>query len=138
MQFGSSFGARPLSIELDDAPAKDTQTLLLSAAIGKREGSYPLHPQADLSDGLFEVLRLGRLHRRELAWHFPTMLRGVLPKSHPEIEQMRCRRIAISSDAPIPVHLDGEPLVGNSQNALHHFCLEVIPNAIECIHLKLG
>ncbi len=80
IQLGSGFGARPFSLGFDHSPLIPTACLLLSVAIGKREGSYPLHPDADVRDGLFDVLKLGRLTRRELIWYFPAMLRASFQK----------------------------------------------------------
>jgi diacylglycerol kinase family enzyme len=108
MQLGPGFGARPYYLGFDHATRNPTECLLLSVAIGKREGSYSLHPDADVGDGLFDVLKLGRLTRRELIWYFPAMLRGILPKDHPQVERLRCTRLELASAQPIPMHLDGE------------------------------
>jgi diacylglycerol kinase (ATP) len=130
-QLGPGYGPRFISLALDDGPAIETNTLLVSIAVGKREGSYPLHPNADLTDGLFDFLRLGRLSRRELAWHFPAMLRGVLPQNHPQVHQTRCRCVRMAASQPIPIHLDGESPKGASVDALSQISLEIIPQAIE-------
>lgn len=108
MQLGPGFGARPYYLGFDHAPRNPTECLLLSVAIGKREGSYPLHPDADVGDGLFDVLKLGRLTRRELIWYFPAMLRGILPKDHPQVERLRCTHLEFATVLSTPMHLDGE------------------------------
>jgi len=130
-QLGPGYASTPMSVSLDDGAMIESGTLLVSAALGQREGSYPLHVQADLSDGLFEFLQLGRLSRRQLAWHFPAMLRGVLPRNHPQVFQRQCRRICIAAKAPIPIHLDGEFPKGATEQDLLEITLEVIPGAIE-------
>ncbi len=131
MELGPQFKTRQLVLQMDDGPSTEVSALMLSAAIGKREGSYPLHPDAVLDDGLFDVLKLGQLSRIELAWYFPAMLRGNIPNSHPEIERSRCRRLEIASSSPIPIHLDGEP----PPKPIYRFTLEVLPNAIDCLIL---
>jgi diacylglycerol kinase (ATP) len=135
-QLGPSYGPQGISVSFDGDAKIETETLLMSAAIGKREGSYPLHGQADLSDGLFEVLRLGRLSRRELAWHFPAMLRGVLPRNHPEVQRKRCRRIEVASPVPVPIHVDGEFPRGADPGAFTRFSLEIIPQALQASLLQ--
>jgi diacylglycerol kinase family enzyme len=112
----------------------ETETLFMSAAIGKHEGSYPLHLAADLTDGCFEILRIGKLPRRELAWYFPSMLQGKLPKGHPHVHRTRCRRLEVVAAEGIPIHLDGELPHGADAIALKRFTLEVLPQAIPCLH----
>lgn len=131
-QLGYRFKTQAMTLRYDDGPTSESYSLMLSAALGKKEGSYPLHPEACLCDGLFEVLRLGRLRRRELAWHFPAMLRGIIPKSHSQIEHRRCSKLEVTSQSPIPIHLDGEDPLGNSKRPLHEFTLEVVPGAVRC------
>lgn len=130
-QLGPGYGPRRIQMAVDDGPKRETEALLISAAIGKREGSYPLHGRADVSDGLFEFLRLGRLSRRELAWYFPAMLRGVLPENHPHVHQSQCRRIVIESSIPVPIHVDGEFPRGACPEAFTRFSLETIPQALQ-------
>lgn len=132
-QIGPSYGPQAIDVSLDDGPLQRTDTLLMSAAIGKREGSYPLHLRADLTDGLFEFLRVGRLSRRELAWYFPGMLRGYLPQDHPQLTQTQCRLVRLTASQPIPIHLDGEFPKGASVDALKSLTLEVIPRAIDVV-----
>jgi diacylglycerol kinase (ATP) len=130
-RLGPGYGARAMRMSLDDEPMVERETLLISVALGPREGSYPLHAKADLTDGLFEILRIGRLARRELAWHFPAMLRGSLPQDHPQVMQQRCRRIHLASQDPIPIHLDGEFPKAAAQDDLREITLEVVPQAVE-------
>lgn len=130
-QLGPGYAPKPMSVSLDGGPMIESKTLLVSAALGQREGSYPLHARADLTDGLFEFLQLGRLSRRELAWHFPAMLRGVLPRNHSQVFRRQCRHIRIEAKQPIPVHLDGEFPKGAVEQELTEIDLEVIPGAIE-------
>jgi diacylglycerol kinase (ATP) len=132
-QLGPGYGPQTIEISLDGGPMQQTETLLISAAIGKREGSYPLHLRADLTDGLFEFLRVGRLSRRELAWYFPGMLRGYLPQDHPQLTQTQCRLMRLTASQPIPIHLDGEFPKGASADALTSLTLEVVPRAIDVV-----
>lgn len=132
-QLGPRYGPRALSISFDDQPLSETETLFMSAAIGKHEGSYPLHLPADLTDGCFEILRIGRLPRSELARYFPAMLRGQLPVGHPEVHRTRCHRLEVVAQEGVPLHLDGELPKGAAANEWKRFTLEVLPQAIQCV-----
>jgi len=107
---------------------------MISAAIGMREGSYPLTPDAKLDDGLFDLLLVGALRRRDILRYFPRMIRGDIPTSDPRICTDRKSKIVLRSAKPIPLHLDGEDPWKNSDHSLDssEFCLEleVIPRAI--------
>ena len=54
-------------------------TLALTLNLGKREGGFPLTPNADLSDGLFDYMHAGPVSRWDLLRNFPNMIRGTLP-----------------------------------------------------------
>lgn len=112
---------RPLQSEvtLPNAPTKTSEDILmLSAAIGVREGSYPLTPNARIDDGLLDILRVAMLRRRDVIRYFPRILRGDIPKNDPRISELRGEGISIVSESSIPFHLDGEmpsdPSAGNA------------------------
>ena len=127
---GASYQTDP--IRLDGGEPKSF--LMISAAIGMREGSYPLTPDAKLDDGLFDLLLVGALRRRDILRYFPRMIRGDIPTSDPRICTDRKSKIVLRSARPIPLHLDGEDPWKNSKPFLDssEFCLEleVIPRAI--------
>lgn len=133
LQTGPHFGTHNYSVSIDHDRTLPPDTLMLSVALGKREGSYPLHSDADPTDGLFDWLHLGNLTRLELARHFPAMLRGTLPTDHPHVHRGRCTRLDISSLAPIPIHLDGESPTDTRRPAIRSFSIEIIPRAISCV-----
>lgn len=96
-----------LTLTFDDQK-RVLPTLALTVALGRREGSFLLTPEADLSDGLFDWLHAGALRRWELATYLPAMVSGNVPKDDPKVTSGRCRRAQVQSETPLCVHLDGE------------------------------
>lgn len=70
-------------------------------------GGLHMCPDADPADGLFDVLVLGHLTKRDLAFTLPKAYRGRhLP--HPRAELLRARRIRVDAVEPLPLQIDGE------------------------------
>jgi diacylglycerol kinase (ATP) len=99
---------KPLMHFKFDDSVRDSPTLALTLNLGKREGGFPLTPRADLSDGYFDYMHAGPVSRLELLLNFPNLIRGTLPDNHPRMWLGRCRSLALRSEAPLRIHLDGE------------------------------
>jgi diacylglycerol kinase (ATP) len=70
-------------------------------------GGMMLCPEASPDDGLFDVLVIGDVTKRDLVQTMPKIYRGThLP--HPKAELLRGLTVAVDSDDPLPVQLDGE------------------------------
>ena len=70
-------------------------------------GGMKICPEAEPDDGLFDVLLIGYVTKRELATTLPKIYRGThLP--HAKAELLRGRDVLIDSFEPLPVELDGE------------------------------
>ncbi len=70
-------------------------------------GGMKICPEAEPDDGLFDVLLIGDLTKRDLLLTLPKTYRGThLP--HPKAELLRGARVAIEAPEPLPVELDGE------------------------------
>jgi diacylglycerol kinase (ATP) len=64
-------------------------------------------PEAIADDGLFDVLTIGDLTKRDLLLTLPKTYRGAhLP--HLKAELLRGAVVEVEADAPLPVELDGE------------------------------
>ena len=86
-------------------------------------GGMIMCPEAEPDDGLFDVLALGDLTKRDLLLTLPKTYRGRhLP--HPKAELLRGSRVTVSSDEPLPLQLDGE------QPGTTPVTLEVVPRAL--------
>lgn len=95
-------------LTIDDEPAWRTPTLLLSVLNGRREGNFPLAPQAQLDDGRLDFLHAGPLSRGQVLRLLPRLSLWGPPPQFPGVRQGRCRRIAIASAEPLIGHVDGE------------------------------
>ncbi|TML54837.1 MAG: diacylglycerol kinase family lipid kinase [Actinobacteria bacterium] len=70
-------------------------------------GGMMMLPEAEPDDGLFDVLTIGDLTKRDLLLTLPKTYRGRhLP--HPKAEVLRGSVVEVDADEPLPVELDGE------------------------------
>jgi len=68
-------------------------------------------PEADLSDGLLDVLIIGNLSKPDLLWSLPRLYRGT-HLTHPKVTLKKAREIEIRSDDSVVLQADGELLGG--------------------------
>ena len=70
-------------------------------------GGMMICPDAAPDDGLFDVLLIGDLTKRDLLLTLPKTYRGThLP--HPKAEVLRGAVVTVDADEPLPIELDGE------------------------------
>jgi YegS/Rv2252/BmrU family lipid kinase len=70
-------------------------------------GGMMMCPEAEPDDGVFDVLVIGDVTKRDLAFTLPKVYRGKhLP--HPRLEPLRGRVVTVETDEPLPIELDGE------------------------------
>jgi YegS/Rv2252/BmrU family lipid kinase len=70
-------------------------------------GGMMMCPDAEPDDGLFDVLLIGDLTKRDLLLTLPKTYRGShLP--HPKAEVLRGAVVTVDADEPLPIELDGE------------------------------
>jgi YegS/Rv2252/BmrU family lipid kinase len=70
-------------------------------------GGMMLCPEAEPDDGVFDVLLIGDVTKRDLLFVLPKTYRGNhLP--HPRLEVLSGRVVTVDADEPLPVELDGE------------------------------
>ncbi len=92
-----------------DEHVREAPTLSLTLALGHREGSFVVAPEARLDDGLFDYLHAGELARWEVLRYMPRLASGGrLPGDHPALWLGRCRELKLRSAAPLTIHVDGE------------------------------
>jgi YegS/Rv2252/BmrU family lipid kinase len=86
-------------------------------------GGMKICPDAEPDDGLFDVLSIGDLTKRDLVVTLPKTFRGRhLP--HPKAELLRGSRVTVDAPEPLPVELDGE------QPGTTPVRFELVPNAL--------
>lgn len=70
-------------------------------------GGLEICPDAEPDDGVFDVLTIGDVTKRDLVLTMPKMYRGThLP--HPKAELLRGSSVTVTSETPLPIELDGE------------------------------
>ena len=70
-------------------------------------GGMMMCPDAEPDDGIFDVLLIGDVTKRDLAFVLPKTYKGKhLP--HPRLELLRGTTVTVESDEPLPIELDGE------------------------------
>ena len=70
-------------------------------------GGMKICPDAEPDDGLFDVLMIGDVTKRDLVLTMPKIYRGThLP--HPKAELLRGASVDGRAAEPLPVELDGE------------------------------
>ena len=70
-------------------------------------GGMMMCPEAEPDDGVFDVLLIGDVSKRDLAFVLPKTYKGKhLP--HPRLEVLRGSVVTVESEEPLPIELDGE------------------------------
>jgi len=86
-------------------------------------GGMKICPQATDDDGVFDVLLIGDLTKRDLLLTLPKTFRGShLP--HPKAELLRGAQVTVDAREPLPIQLDGEQ-PGTSPTRF-----EIVPRAL--------
>ena len=86
-------------------------------------GGMMITPEAQPDDGLFDVLVIGNLTKRDLLLTLPkTYLGRHLP--HPKAELLRASTVEIDAAEPLPIELDGE------QPGTTPVRFEIVPRAL--------
>ena len=95
---------------------------VIVANCGGYGGGMHMTPNAKPDDGVFDVLLIGDVTKRDLVRTLPKIYRGThLP--HPKAEELRGRVVRVDAETP-PVELDGE------QPGTTPVTFEVVPDAL--------
>ena len=100
---------KPLDLEIDiDGNTLERRAYWAVAANnGSIGGGMKITPDADMRDGLLDVLIIGDVSKAEMIWRIPQTFKGT-HVGHPKIEIIRGRNVTINSAQPIPCAIDGE------------------------------
>ena len=113
---------RPLDLEItiDGNTIKRRSYWAIAANNGFIGGGMRITPDADMRDGLLDVLIIGDISKLEMVMRMPKIFKGT-HLGHPKIEVIRGRNVVIDSKEPITCALDGE-LHGTTplEIKLHH------------------
>jgi len=117
----------PVSMKLDDDSSIDINSNLVIVANGRfGGGGMMLAPDAELDDGLLDVIVTDRATRWDVIKELPRIQRGA-HLNNPRVSAHRVRAISIRSKVPMAIDLDGE-MVGYTNARI-----KVLPRAIRFV-----
>ncbi len=112
-----------LSVTVDDEQRHGPMQDVIVANCRFLGGGMKMCPDADPTDGMFDVLAIGAITKTDLARSLPKIYRGThLP--HPRAELLQGSRVTIEADVAVPIQLDGE------QPGTTPITFEVLPKAL--------
>ena len=121
--------SRPRVRVRHDGEELDTDITLLTVNNGRVEGgAFVMAPDAEIDDGLFDVVVAKGMGRLGILQLLPQVLKGQ-HMSHPKVVKFRTSKLTVESDEPLPVHADGE-LHYTGPTRLE---IEVLPKRLEVI-----
>lgn len=86
-------------------------------------GAMQLAPDASPDDGLFDVVIIGDVNKRDFVTTAPKLYRGTY-LAHPKVEHLRSSFVAVDAPERLPIELDGEQ-VGTTPARF-----EIVPAAV--------
>ena len=93
-----------------DGEAADKKVCAVLMSNGKYGGGGMfVAPDADLADGLLDVLTIGDLSKPDLLWSLPRVYKGT-HLTHPKVTMMRAKEVEINSAHRVTLQADGELL----------------------------
>jgi diacylglycerol kinase (ATP) len=112
-----------LRVDVDGESRAGLMEDVLVANTAYHNGGMRLCPDARPDDGVFDVLLIGDVTRRDLLLTLPKIYRGThLP--HPKAELLRGSTVTVDSDVTLPIELDGE------QPGTTPVRFEIVPGAL--------
>lgn len=113
-----------VSVELDGGQRREGLMHDVIVANGQYHGGAMwLAPEASPEDGLFDVVLIGDVTKVDFVTTAPKIYRGTY-LSHPKVELVRSRTVAVDAGERLPIELDGEQ-VGTTPVRF-----EVVPAAV--------
>jgi YegS/Rv2252/BmrU family lipid kinase len=114
----------PVTVQLDDGVRRDGRMHDVIVANGQwHGGAMWLAPEAQPDDGIFDIVVIGDINKRDFATTAPKIYKGTYLE-HPKVELLRSRTVAVDAPERLPIELDGEQ-VGTTPARF-----EVVPHAL--------
>ena len=115
-----------VSVDIDGEHREGSMLDVIVANCEWLGGGMHMTPKAKPDDGVFDVLLIGDITKRDLVQTLPKIYRGThLP--HPKAEELRGREVRVEAPTPLPVELDGE------QPGTTPATFEVVPGALRLV-----
>jgi diacylglycerol kinase (ATP) len=113
-----------VAVELDDGTRRAGRMHDVIVANGRwHGGAMLLAPEAEPDDGLFDVVLIGDITKRDFVTTAPKIYKGTY-LAHPKVEVLRSSAVAVEAGEHLPIELDGEQ-VGTTPARF-----EVVPGAL--------
>jgi YegS/Rv2252/BmrU family lipid kinase len=115
-----------VTVDVDDAHREGSMLDVIVANCEWLGGGMHMTPNAKPDDGLFDVLLIGDVTKRDLVQTLPKIYRGThLP--HQKAEELRGSAVRVETPTPLPIELDGE------QPGTTPATFEVVPRALRLV-----
>ena len=118
-----------MKIQMDDKKIEDLSYLTCIANGWSVGGGLSLAPDANLNDGFFDICHVSDISSIKIVRHFSRLMNGKI-NDFSEVSWHRSKKIKITSNDYLPMHLDGEIIEGENKE----FDIEIIPNGFTLWH----
>jgi YegS/Rv2252/BmrU family lipid kinase len=106
----ASWQAVRLTFTADGGPEREVLGYAIAACnTGVFGGGMALAPDADLEDGLFDVVLTGKRSRLGHLWNLPRVFKGTHVNAK-GIEILRARELTVGAERPFRIYADGDPI----------------------------
>ncbi len=126
----------PISVAIEDPDRPEPEILVGTTVFLFNLPSYALNipfvPGARADDGLLDLIVFRKPGPFKALHYLWLVLRG-LHLNCPDIDHRRVRRVSITSEAPVPVQLDGDPDGSISPGATNARSADILPGAIDVL-----
>jgi diacylglycerol kinase (ATP) len=114
----------PISVDLGDGTRREARMHDVIVANGRwHGGAMMLAPDAEPDDGLFDVILIGDINKRDFVTTAPKIYKGTY-LAHPKVELLRARAVSVEAPERLPIELDGEQVGATPAR------FEVVPRAL--------
>ncbi len=97
-----------VTVALEDGTRREGRMHDVIVANGRwHGGAMLLAPTAKPDDGLFDVVVIGDITKRDFVTTAPKLYKGTY-LSHPKVELLRSRTVSVDAPERLPIELDGE------------------------------
>ncbi|MCW2975876.1 MAG: diacylglycerol kinase catalytic region [Actinomycetia bacterium] len=111
-------------VELDNGEQREARMHDVIVANGRwHGGAMLLAPEAEPDDGLFDVVLIGDINKRDFVTTAPKIYKGTY-LAHPKVDLLRARAVTVDAAERLPIELDGEQ-VGTTPARF-----EIVPRAL--------
>ena len=103
-----SFKSKSVKVVIDGKRELEISSNLIVVANGRfAGGGMKLAPNAEIDDGLLDVILTDRASRLDVIRELPRIQRGGYLKN-PKVTELRAREISIETSEPMAIDIDGE------------------------------